>query len=39
MSHLTDGQVIAIAWLLFVVAGFAAFSFIADRRGRHRRNQ
>ena len=32
MTHITDVQVIALAWLAFVVGGFAAFSFIADRR-------
>ena len=32
MNHLTDGQVIAIAWIVITVAGFAAFSYFADRR-------
>lgn len=33
---MNDTQIILIAWIVIVVAGFAAFSYFADRRGRHR---
>lgn len=34
---LDDTQHILIVWIAITVAGFAIFSYFADRRGRHRR--
>jgi len=33
---MNDTQIILIAWIVIVVAGFAAFSYVADRRQRRK---
>ena len=34
---MNDTQIILIAWIVIVVGGFAAFSYVADRRAARRR--